>query len=82
MAVLFGAGIILNILITAGLIDLLTKYRVKTVLIPAALFVLFEILLYYFKLHPLSEKIYFYVQIGANSLVSAVMFLMHLKKRR
>lgn len=82
MAILFGAGIILNIFITAGLIDLLTKYRIKTVLIPAVLFIVFEGLLYYFKLHPLSEKVYFYVQVGCNTLVSAVMGILYLRKRR
>jgi len=82
MAILFGAGIILNIFTTAGLIDLLRKYRIKTVLIPAVLFALFEGILYYFNLHPLSEKVYFYVQVGSNTLVSAVMGILYLRKRR
>ena len=82
MAILFGAGIILNIFITAGLIDLLSKYRIKTVLIPAALFVLFEGMLYYFQLHPLSEKVYLYMQMGCNMLMSAVMGVLYFRKRR
>lgn len=82
MAILFGAGIVLNIFITAGLIDLLSKYRIKTVLIPAILFVLFESFLYYFKLHPLSEKVYFYMQTGCNTLVAAVMGILYIRKRR
>jgi len=81
-AILFGAGIIMNIFITAGLIDLLSKYRIKTVIIPAVLFILFEGLLYYFNLHPISEKVYFYFQSGCNCLVAAVMGVLYWRKRR
>jgi len=82
MAILFVIGIILNILFTAGMIDLLIKYRIKTIIIPTLLFAILEGFLYYFQLHPLSEKFYFWLQIISNTLVGVVMGIIYLRKRR
>lgn len=82
MAIFFGAGIVVNVFIVAGLIDLLSKYKVKTVIIPTSIFIFIESLLYYFQLHPLSEKVYFYTQITANTLVTAIMGILYYRKRR
>jgi len=82
MAVLFCAGIFLNTIITAGLINLLIKYNIKSLIIPLSLFVLFEGTLYYYSMHPLSEKIYFFAQVSCNSIVAVIKGTFYIMKKR
>jgi hypothetical protein len=63
IAVLFGM-LLANVLITAWIVKLYKRFRTKVVFYNFILLVITEIILYASSLHPYSEKVYFYLQLG------------------
>ena len=82
MAILFCLGIATNIFYVVLFYENKTRNRGKAMIIPSIVLFIVESLLYYYHMHPLSEKVYFYMQIFCDLGVGCVLMILNLKKRR